>query len=259
MPFRYDLTPLQTKEQLLNFLAVSDSDFEKVLAFDPSAFGFGEVSDDGVRWVEIPVFFQHKIPKKNPRRGHRVVWEPSFLMNNYKALARRLNSFFELKVVGYPHSRTFGYVGGRNIRENAQDHCGHRFLMSIDLEDFFPSIHIARINNFLSSIGLSTAVADSLSRFVTIGGVLPLGLPTSPTIANAICTGMDIELHQLALNYHATLSRYADDISLSSNAVLPSLEELEECIKRNGFIIAKAKTRKSTLGASALCYRSKRQ
>jgi RNA-directed DNA polymerase len=152
------------------------------------------------------------------------------------------------KLDGFPHARTFGYVGGRNIRENARGHCGNKHLVSIDLKDFFPSIKAPRIAALLKETGVEPAVADLLSRFVTIEGQLPLGLPTSPTIANAICLPIDKELEALAQKHAATFSRYSDDISFSSNGALPSQNDIAACVERHGFEISVSKTRVSILG-----------
>jgi hypothetical protein len=248
MPFKYNLTRLQNREQLISFLELNEELFESVLAFTPSGKNVTEFSDKETYQVGLSLFYRHEIPKKNRRRGHRTVWEPVVLKNNYKALARRLNNFFAHKLNNFPHTRTFGYIGGRNIKENAQDHCGHRYLVSLDLKDFFPSIKALRIGAFLQSTDIEPIVADLLSRFVTIEGSLPLGLPTSPTIANAICLPMDMELEVLAQKYGATFSRYADDMSFSSDGTLPSQEEITTCIERHEFEIAGSKTRTSKLG-----------
>jgi len=247
MPFKPDFTVLKSRQHIVKFLGIDEEIFERTLAFDALLHLQEEVSEDAIRPLVIPIFLHHRIPKKNGR-GHRIVWEPFILKNTYKALARRLNNFFSHALVGFPHPRTFGYIGGRNIRENAQDHCGHRTLMSIDLKDFFPSIGAVRIAALLQSADIEPAAADLLSRFLTIGGSLPLGLPTSPTIANAICLPMDVELEALAQKYGATFSRYADDISFSGDELLPSLSEMSAIIERYGFEIAEQKTRISKLG-----------
>lgn len=248
MSFHCDLTVLRRRENLINFLELDEEVFEQVLAFVP----YGKLVDaglvDGVKALSIPHFFRHEIPKKNKKRGIRVVWEPTFLKAHYKALGRRLNSFFTHAVKNFPHPRTFGYIGRRNIRENAWDHRGHANLISIDLEDFFPSIKAGRVSDFLVSTGVEPKVAELLSRFVTIGGALPLGLPTSPTIANAICMPLDMEMDELARKYHATFSRYADDITFSADATLPPLAEITACVQAHGFEIAESKTRRSRLG-----------
>jgi RNA-directed DNA polymerase len=248
MPFQVDLTLLKTKDHLISFLELDEKLFDDVLAFDPKTKTTSDHSSDNLYYLALPVFFQHEIPKKTPKRGHRIVWEPVFLKSNYKALARRLNSFLTHKLDGFPHARTFGYVGGRNIRENARDHCGNKHLLSIDLKDFFPSIKALRVAAFLEETGMEQIVADLLSSFITIEGSLPLGLPTSPTIANAICLPMDIELETLAQRHGAVFSRYADDISFSSSGAVPRQSEIAACIERHGFEIAESKTRTSILG-----------
>lgn len=248
MTFYYDLTRLRSREDLINRLHVSEKMFEQVLAFVPYVTAPEPELIDGAYRPSIPLFFRHEIPKKNRKRGVRLVWEPGYLMHHYKALGNWLGSFFAHEIPRFPHPRTFGYVGGRNIRENAWDHCGHKNLISIDLKDFFPSITAGRIADLLMSLHVDPTVADLLSRFVTIAGTLPLGLPTSPTIANAICMSLDIDMVALAQNHQATFSRYADDCSFSSDGSLPSLEEMTLCVESHGFKIAESKTRRSRLG-----------
>lgn len=246
MSFRYDLTILRKRDQLIDFLGIDEKTFEDVLAFDPNVRDLSDL-DGKILEIELTHFIRHKIPKKN-RRGYRTVWEPTFLKNHYKALARRLDNFFTHKLEGFPHPQTYGYIGGRNIRGNAQNHCGHAHLISVDLKDFFPSIKTPRIAAFLKSINIESSVADLLSRFVTIDRSLPLGLPTSPTIANAICLSLDCDLEALARKFDATYSRYADDISFSGENTMPSQEEIAICVNRHGFGIAESKTRISKLG-----------
>jgi len=46
--------------------------------------------------------------------------------------------------------------------------------------------------------------------------VLPMGAPTSPTITNILCVKLDRRLNGLAKRFKITYSRYADDITFSS-------------------------------------------
>lgn len=250
MAFTYDLSFLKSREQLIGFLEIDERDFEKVLFFTPGFLSHENHQSHSVEILDIPQFFRHEIPKKNRDRGHRIVWEATYLKNNYKALARRLGIFFEQKIKAFPHERAFGFTVGRNIRENAKDHCGHKNLVSLDIRDFFPSIKVERVEIFFASLGLTQEVANLLSRFVTIDGSLPLGLATSPVIANALCLPIDIELSELAQKFEATYSRYADDISFSSNKNIPDIETIQLCIQKNNFELAESKTRKSKLGQS---------
>ena len=47
---------------------------------------------------------------------------------------------------------------------------------------------------------------------------LPQGAPTSPIISNMICSKIDNELHRLAIKHKCRYTRYADDITFSSQA-----------------------------------------
>ncbi len=250
MPFVTDLTILKNKGHLLKFLGMPEEKFDAVLAFNPPDKEVQAVPIvEGIVILSLPLFYRHDIPKKNRKRGTRLAWEPAkFLMPHYKTLGRQMNEFLVHTVSGFPHPRTFGYIGRRNIRENARDHCGHENLLSVDLKDFFPSIKAGRIAAFLVSTGVEPEVADLLARFMTIGGALPLGFPTSPTIANAMCLPMDIQMEGIAKSHQATPSRYADDISFSSNTALPPLDEIRACIQSHGFEIAESKTRTSRRG-----------
>jgi RNA-directed DNA polymerase len=245
---KIDLTRIRTREQLIRFLQVEEVDFQQVLSFNVAASLIEQDADEQVGIIGIPIFFRHEIPKRNRKRGYRTVWEPSFHLNAYKALSRRLGNFFSFALPNFPHPRAFGYVGGKNIRENAWDHRGKKFLISVDIAAFFPSIKKDQISKILQSAGVNEEVADLLSGFVTIDGALALGLPTSPTIANAICLKMDVELQKLAQQSGSIFSRYADDISFSSDTILPSIDQIRAIVNAEGFDLAEEKTQRSRIG-----------
>jgi hypothetical protein len=89
--------------------------------------------------------------------------------------------------------------------------------------------------------------------------VLPQGAPTSPIIANMVCANLDSELKTLAKKFHATYTRYADDITFSTmSQSFPKVlavhageltrqvevgDELRKIIESNGFSVNTKKTR----------------
>ena len=247
MAFRYDFTRLETRDDLLEVLAVEAELFDGVIAFDPPVAAAASVVPTSIV-EDIPMFVRHDIPKKNKARGHRTCWEATLAKSTYKALARRLDLFFRAALPDYPHAAAFGYRAGRNIRENAMAHSGHRHLLSLDIQDFFPSISTATISSRFEAMGIAPLIADLLARFVTIGGGLPLGLPTSPTISNLIALPIDRALDCLARRVGATYTRYSDDMSFSSNDVLPQLEDVRTVLAAQGFALAEKKTRRSKRG-----------
>lgn len=78
--------------------------------------------------------------------------------------------------------------------------------------------------------------------------VLPQGAPTSPVITNIICQRLDHLLSGVAKRFGLKYSRYADDITFSSNhnvyqAKSDFLIELQRIIENQGFHIKESKTR----------------
>ena len=129
-------------------------------------------------------------------------------------------------------------------------HAGHKSLISVDIADFFPSIRAAAVERLLINMGVGAGVSDLLSRFVTICGTLPAGLPTSPVISNAISLPIDTELDAMANGLGASYSRYADDLTFSGNDRLPSIGDVRERLAEHGFQLAEAKSRRSKIGQS---------
>lgn len=249
MVIPYGLNRLTDRRGLIDFLGISEVIFDLVLDFVPPA-----LSADGVSQAEhssisnMPPFLRHQIPKRNAARGYRTIWEPYYTMPYYKTLARRLDVFFGAFQKGYPHDRAFGYRPRRNILENAAVHSGHRYLLRTDIEDFFPSITSRNVQALFESLGVKPAIAELLARFVTIDGALPLGLPTSPVISNAVALPLDLALNNLALSFSAVYSRYSDDLSFSSHGSVPDVADVSRVLLSNGFRLAEGKTRHSTRG-----------
>jgi len=252
MAFDYDLRLIKTKEQLLTYIGLEELFFDKALEFSVAEYEtrMEEYSSKTkIASLCLPLFWRHEIPKRNPKRGNRVVWETASHINNaLKGLARRLTLFFGTVISDFPHAQNCGYVRGRNIRENAQFHVGAKHLLKADIEDYFPSISFERISTFFESLGVNAGIARQLSNLLCIDGKLPLGLPTSPIIANAISHLMDIDLNGLAEKYGAVYSRYADDLTFSSNDFLPWEDDISEVVERHGFALAPDKTRHSKRG-----------
>lgn len=78
--------------------------------------------------------------------------------------------------------------------------------------------------------------------------VLPQGAPTSPVITNIICQRLDFLLTGLAKRFNVRYSRYADDITFSSNQNVYQkngafFQELNRIIEDQGFMLNPDKTR----------------
>jgi RNA-directed DNA polymerase len=253
MAFSYDLTQVVNRDQLLTYLGVDVDAFDKVLAFDTEDYARAVSSANLEAYLASP-FHQHKIPKKNPKDlldRTRIVWEATSTFDrHYKSTARRLEAFFTFRASGFPHDNAYGYVRGRNIRQNATRHLGKTNILKCDIKNFFGSISTQTVASLFEYYSVNNEVADLFSRYLTIGGFLPLGLATSPVLTNVLCIGLDDDMTELAEKSSAIYTRYADDLTFSSNKELPDIASIRQIVSHYGFSLAEAKTRYTKVGQS---------
>ena len=156
-----------------------------------------------------------------------------------------------LQCVYKPHEAATGFIPNKSIVDNAKKHVNKLYVYNIDLKDFFPSIDAKRvwgrltakpfdlgnttprkqIANMIKSLCCHTMLVERFidNKWVKLAKpVLPQGAATSPTLTNAICERMDIKLTGLAKRFNLSYSRYADDITFSSNHNTYKLESGKE-------------------------------
>ena len=187
----------------------------------------------------------HRIPKRRPtaKITHREVWEciSDEVATVHKTLARRLQEFVPTRCA-FPSPISHGYIAGRSTVTNAEKHAGASLLLRVDIANFFQTIKIADVETLLVKIGMQSGAAAALAELCTLDGRLPLGLHASPIIANVACLDLDSKLEMLAIAVGASVTRYADDIAFSGDAI-PSLEQVVEILDQEGFTISKTKCR----------------
>lgn len=140
----------------------------------------------------------------------------------------------------------------KSIVTNARIHRNKRFVLNLDLENFFDSFHFGRVQGFFEknlNFALPHDVAVILAQLTCCQGRLPQGAPSSPIITNLICQILDSRLLKAAKKYKLDYSRYADDLTFSTNNkhFLENqdqfLREAAAVIQRAGFSINDKKTR----------------
>lgn len=137
-----------------------------------------------------------------------------------------------------------GFQRKTSILTNANYHLNKNCIINLDIKDFFPSILSRDVYRLFRYYGYSVEVSNLLSRLCTYNEALPQGSPASPMLSNVRCLKMDKRLGLLAEQYGATYSRYADDITLSSdNDIAEIVLIAEKIINDEGFTINNKKTR----------------
>ncbi|WP_234398035.1 reverse transcriptase family protein [Prevotella fusca] len=159
-----------------------------------------------------------------------------------------------LQTYDEPTPWAYGFVCGRSVVDNARPHVGKRYILNLDLKNFFPTITRRQVADCLMAepFGFSSLAAELVSGLATVRTdngeeVLAQGFATSPTLSNFICREMDKEIAGVAAAQGVTFTRYADDLTFSSDAdILRPQGELAQQIKtiveRYGFILNEAKT-----------------
>ena len=154
---------------------------------------------------------------------------------------------------------------GASIISNAKTHHRRRYVLNLDLKDFFPAFNFGRVRGFFlknEHFRLAEPVATLLAQIACKDGKLPQGSPCSPVITELMTHFLDIRLVKLAARHKCTYTRYADDITISTNQrEFPSAlaefdgtewklgEELLSRINDGGFEVNSAKTRMQLRGS----------
>ena len=161
----------------------------------------------------------HSFTIKKRSGASREIKAPHYdLKLAQRILAQAFNQAYSPRIAAH------GYIKGRSIKTNAHIHQNQRWVLRIDLEDFFPSIHFGRVRGLLTKppFDLSDPVAEMIAILCTFpksryNNVLPQGAPTSPVLSNLICRTLDRDLMQVAKRYRCYYSRYADDLVFSTD------------------------------------------
>jgi RNA-directed DNA polymerase len=153
-----------------------------------------------------------------------------------------------------PPETVHGFTPGRSIVTNAAMHQGRRVVVGVDIADFFPNVRFAAVRKGFQQLGYPYSVAVDLANLCTLKGALPQGAPTSPALSNMACVRLDKRLAGLAGSQGHYYSRYADDLTFSSdNPRLPSiLPFVRQILAEEGFQLREDKTRISRSGQRQL-------
>lgn len=119
------------------------------------------------------------------------------------------------------HPAAKAYRKDVSIFDNATVHAKSKYLLRMDMKDFFPSITTADMQAYMAKWGhlFDDWSSDDRSGFcglVFLNGKLTIGSPTSPAISNALCFDLDATLYNMSFGYGVEYTRYADDLFFSS-------------------------------------------
>ncbi len=184
---------------------------------------------------------------------------------------------------------SFAFKPGDSVYKAAEIHCNSRWILKIDISNFFESIDERKIYKVFRRMGYQPLVSFEMSRLCTKKtisteynsistkkwtynvekynsirayktqnevGHLPQGAPTSPMLSNLVMLPCDNEIADCAKQYGLNFSRYADDMTFSTSSKGFTRMQAEEAIsrffsilKRYGFVPNELKTQVVPPGA----------
>lgn len=209
--------------------------------------------------------------------GSRYISAPE---DELKDVQRWINRYVLSNVK--PHWRCFSYHAEASIYNAAKEHCGSKWIIKLDIENFFDSVSEITVYKLFRELGYKPLLSFELARISTINplrinkkmaakwenyntssdelaysrrnvkyfGRLPQGAPTSPSISNLVFKGIDEEFQTFAEKNNLTYTRYADDICFSSHEKSFNRESAQQAIsycssvlRANGYATKKLKTK----------------
>ena len=176
---------------------------------------------------------------KDKRGKFRKIEEPDYYLALIQDRIRR--SFLDR----YPVSGfATAYHRGSKITYNAAPHVSRKYLLKMDLSDFFGHVTEDMVyRKVFSKAPFSRDIAKKLTKLCTLDRVLPQGASTSPALSNLVMTDFDEYMGHWCMRRGVSYTRYSDDLTFSSDEPLyPVFKRARYRLEKMGFEINEEKT-----------------
>jgi RNA-directed DNA polymerase len=210
-----------------------------------------KAKDEGVvHKADFDPYRTFVIRKKTGKSFRRIcVPEPDLL---------KVQKWIDRFILSSLSASSYSYAfDGKRIIDCAEQHLGCRWLIKIDMRNFFESLTEIQVYKIFKGCGYNGLVSFELARICTkassyykdvpfkwtnkknysiqaykypIVGHLPQGAPTSPKLANLIMKSLDFEIVKSADKYGLTYTRYADDMMFSTDSQTFNREDAKKFI-----------------------------
>ncbi len=158
-------------------------------------------------YIDKHVIFEYQL---KPKGDYRKITKPS---KRLKLILRRLNDEIFKKIPLHP---LLFHQPGKSHIDLIKKHIGKGYILTADIDDFYPSVHINKLKESLKSVGFSDKILKTLTRITTVDYSLPQGFPTSPYLAAIILEPVISRLDGLSKKTNLTIGLYADNLAVSS-------------------------------------------
>lgn len=193
---------IKTRNQLADFLTIPRKQLNYLLYFkdDDDLYTSFEIrkKNGGIRRIKAPIDELKDIQRKLAEA----------LYNHNKKKQKTKNNV------------SHAFEKNKSIITNAKIHRNKKLVLNIDLENYFESFHFGRVRGFFAKNNdflLPIEVATVIAQISCYQGKLPQGAPSSPIISNLISKILDHKIIKIAKIYKLNYTRYADDLTFSTN------------------------------------------
>lgn len=185
-------------------------------------------------YVELEPHISYKIYKIKKSNGKfRTITAPN---DNLKFFQKNIMLYLSQFSI---HNSAHGFVSGRSIATNALPHIKKKFVLNIDLKNFFPSVKKDMLLPLFQKLNI-----EKFIDYVLYDGGLAQGSPCSPVITNLYCYELDKELEGLSQKFNYSYTRYADDLTFSGEKLARGfIKKIYSVVRKYGLIINKEKTK----------------
>ncbi len=224
-----ELPVIFTLHHLAHLVDVRSEDLQRVAFRQEDAYRVFRVKKRGISG-------RHPAPV----RKQRTICVPHpFLMKTQRWIAQNILNAIE------PHAASFAFTPNRDLVGAAKKHVGAKWLLKMDVRNFFESISERDVYHVFRSLGYVALLSFQMARICTrlpdgrasgredthvfrdssslpyrprSQGHLPQGAPSSPMLANLAMLSLDRRLSGLAKAEGFVYTRYADDLAFSRRA-----------------------------------------
>ncbi|MCO5113285.1 MAG: reverse transcriptase family protein [Bdellovibrionaceae bacterium] len=135
---------------------------------------------------------------------------------------------------------------GRGHVLNAQQHIGSKFLLNMDIANFYPSSRSDYVFRFFcDQLEMPADIAKFVTGLVVYNQHIPTGSPISTVLTYLMHKDLFDEIFNLSYKNNIKFSLYIDDMSFSSNLPIPLWfrANVNKIIKKHNLKIKKSKTK----------------
>lgn len=144
----------------------------------------------------------------------------------------------------------WAFEAGKSVPDMAELHTNKAVVLSVDIKNYFPSIHQNQIEQLLHQYNIQGAAARTLSELLTYRFFVPQGALTSPKLSNMVSANTFAEeLNTFFTEKGLTFTVYADDITISSanrlemDTITEYLQKIDNTLRQHGFRVNSRKTK----------------